>query len=173
MATIPIMTSTSTLAQVSSWISHTSLSALMQQSEWTIPSIQTVHILSIAAATSTAFLVDLRLLGIVAQNRPTYVIARRLRCWGRAALVLLALSGSLLVVAEPGRSLTNVVFGVKLLVLAAALLSNWALERGLCTDPRYWEHRPTRAMGRVIAVMSMLLWAGVVLAGRLIAYIGA
>lgn len=87
--------------------------------------------------------------------------------------MLLALSGSLLIVAEPGRSLTNVVFGVKLLVLAAALLSNWTLERGLRADPRFWDHGSTRAMGRGIAALSMLLWTGVVLAGRLIAYIGA
>jgi len=168
-----VTTSTSALEQLSTWLSHTAVSAHLQKCEWTIPAIQTVHILSIAAAISSAFLLDLRFLGLFAPGRPTYVIARRLQPWGTVALVSLAVSGGLLIVAEPSRSLTNVVFAVKLLILTAALLGNWVLKRGLRVDLHFWDREPARKLSKIIAIISLLLWSGVVLAGRLIAYVGA
>lgn len=144
----------------------------MQETTWVIPVIQTIHILSIAAVISSSLLVDLKIIGLFARDQPGAAVAHRLMPWVWGALLMLALSGSLLVVAEPDRSLTNPAFGVKLLLLIGALCVTAALQRGFRNGPGYWETTTAaRLTGRVLAGTSICLWSGVVLAGRLIAYI--
>jgi hypothetical protein len=88
-------------------------------------------------------------------------------------VALLALSGSLLIVAEPERSLTNPVFGVKLALLTAALIATCVLQRGFQENADFWDRTSAlQRTGRAVAAVSLLLWSGVVLAGRLIAYLG-
>jgi hypothetical protein len=87
-------------------------------------------------------------------------------------LIVLLLSGSTLIVGEPGRSLQNPAFIAKMSMLVAVILLTLSFQSGLKRDPRYWESSPgRRAGGRLIAAVSLVLWVGIVFAGRWIAYI--
>ena len=79
-----------------------------------------------------------------------------------------AVSGVVLLVAYPAKALTNWVFFAKLLLIVGAVI---VLERmrGEATAAMAGDGSvSTRVRG--LAVVSLLLWAGTILAGRLLAY---
>lgn len=156
----------------SDWLAATPMSAAIQDISWIIPTVQTVHILSIAIVMSSALLIDLRVLGVISHGQPLDVVARRFLPWIWITLVVLLLSGSTLIVGEPGRSLQNPAFIAKMLMLLTVIILTVSFQAGLKRDAHYWERSPGRRLGgRLIAGFSLILWTGIVLAGRWIAYI--
>jgi hypothetical protein len=161
------------LQNLISWLANTSLSAVIRSATWVIPVIQTVHILSISALISCAFLIDLRILGVFSQSLPIATVTRRLLPWLWGSLGVVAFSGSLLIAGEPERSLTNVAFGVKMSLLIPAVVIAILRRRGMRWKVICRDRTPSAGMpAKVIAVTSLLLWSSVVFAGRWIAYLG-
>lgn len=79
------------------------------------------------------------------------------------------LSGLALLAAYPAKALTNWVFFAKMALVVIAL---WVLERikGELIVPNGSAAREVSALARQLAVLSLFLWAGTILAGRLLAY---
>lgn len=154
------------------WLAATPLSQTIQTIEWIIPAVQTVHILAVAAVISSALMLDLRLLGIGWRGQAVAVIARRFLPFIWWPLPILAVTGALLIVAEPARALQNPVFFLKMGLLLVAAAVTLACEIPLRFDAAFWElSRRRRQLARLIAVASMPLWVGIIFAGRWIAYV--
>ena len=135
------------------------------------PIVQTVHLLSIAAIMGSVVLLDLRVLGLALPSQSTTELVRRLMPWTWWALPVLAASGLVFVCARPARYLFNPVFGLKFAMLAPAIMLAVVFQRGHAKSQGFWEQsRGRRASARTIAACSLLLWMGVAMAGRWIAY---
>ena len=150
-----------TLHDFAVWLAHSPVNAAVTAQAWLVPEIQIVHILAIAAVVIAATLINLRALGLVETDQPQHGVAQ---AWTRViaiAIVVLAATGFLLVASEPGRALFRTVFWVKLGLIVAALAITAAQAR---TGPV-----PTTG-SRLLAIGSLLLWIGVIFAGRWIAY---
>jgi hypothetical protein len=80
-----------------------------------------------------------------------------------------ALSGLALLAAYPAKALTNWVFFAKLTMIALAM---WVLEliKGEMQAASDGGVRDVSARARRLATVSLFLWAGTILAGRLLAY---
>ena len=80
-----------------------------------------------------------------------------------------ALSGVALLAAYPAKALTNWVFFVKLLLIVIAM---WVLERikGELKAASASGTTVVSSRAQQLAVVSLFLWAGTILAGRLLAY---
>src|SRR5579884_3060591 len=102
------------LRSFSDWLAATPVSLFIQTTDWIIPTVQTVHILCIAVVISAALMVHLHTLGLAMRSQASVVLTRRFLPWTWGALLLLLLTGAILVVAEPGRSLPNPVFQLKM-----------------------------------------------------------
>jgi hypothetical protein len=153
------------------WLSTTSLSTQLATVAWLIPAIQTIHILSLATLTSAAAMVDLHVLGLLHRGQPLAAVAHRFLPWIWWPLLVLLVTGCTLIVGEPARSLRNPAFVAKMLMLAGVLLLTLVFQRGLRRDARFWEDSSTRRLGgRLVAGASLVLWIGIVFAGRWIAY---
>lgn len=140
--------------------------------DWVIPTVQTVHILSISIVMSAAAMVDLRVLGVLLRGQPLAAVAYRFVPWIWWTLIVLLLSGSTLIIGEPGRSLRNPAFILKMSMLAAVLVLTLIFHRGLRRNDRFWEISSGRRIsGRLLAAVSLVFWVGIVFAGRWIAYI--
>jgi len=156
----------------SEWLSATPLSLHIQTVAWVIPTVQTVHILSIALVISSAAMVDLRVLGVMSLSQPLAVVSRRFLPGIWWMLVVLLLSGVTLIIGEPGRSLGNPAFILKMCMLAAVLILTRIFQQGIMRDDRFWESTSRRRRNaRLLAVVSLVLWVGIVFAGRWIAYV--
>ena len=152
------------LHQFSDWLSSTGLSQAIQTTTWAIPGIQTVHILALSVLFAAALLTSLRFagLGLAAESLVT-LAARQIRAIWLMLLVLFA-SGALLITAEPGRTITNPVFYAKMIMLLLAVIVTLWLASAARRDVR---PGPLHVLG---AVLCMLLWIGIIFAGRFIAY---
>jgi len=156
------------------WLAGTSLSVTIQNVSWIIPTTQAIHILCVALLMSAIFIVDLRILGLLARTQTLAALAHRYLTWVWYLLPILLVSGAVLIIGEPGRSLLNPVFGAKMLMLVTAALLTLVLERPLrrATDVR--ENSPKqRAAVQAGAMLSLVLWTCVVFAGRWIAYVAS
>jgi putative copper export protein len=165
------MTTAALLSDLSKWLAATSLSHTIQTTTWIIPTLQTIHILCVAALFSSAVLVDLRIWRLTQRDVPLSDVARRFLPWIWPVVIVLLLTGSLLIVGEPRRSLLNDTFYIKMALLAFALVLTGLLQWSLTSAPGFWERDIGRRIaGRVAALASILAWSGIIFAGRFIAY---
>ena len=135
------------------------------------PISQALHIMGIAVVMGSVVMVDLRLLGLAVPSQSVSEMIGRLMPWTWCALSLNLVTGLLFVVARPGRYFFNPVFGIKFALLVPAVLLAFVIHRLSIREPGYWEGSSVRLISaRVIAVVSLALWVGVVLSGRWIAY---
>ena len=163
---------TQSVQAFSEWLAATPLSLRIQTVEWIIPTVQTVHILSIALVTSSAAMVDLHVLGVLSRSEPLVAVTRRFLPWIWWTLLVLLVTGATLIIGEPERSLGNPAFLLKMSLLAVVLMVTLIFQRGMRRDEHHWESSRRRRVGaRVLAGVSLVLWVGIVFAGRWIAYI--
>lgn len=153
------------------WLRTLALGAFIRDHEWVIPSLQCVHIVCLAAVFASALMVNLRLIGIFAPNQSLADLADRLMPWIWCLLVILFMTGALLIIGEPRRALHSLAFGLKMLMLLTAGVITLFVHRRLHRDANFWELSSKRkSVAKLIGVASILLWVGVVFAGRWIAY---
>jgi hypothetical protein len=159
------------LSEFSRWLAATPLSHIIQTTKWVIPTLQTVHILSVAVVFSSAVLVDLRLWRLLNRDLPLPEVARRFLPTIWPVLLVLLITGSLLIIGEPRRSLLNSTFYLKMALLVVAIVFTAWLQWTLSSSPNFWDkNRGRRMAGQLAATLSIVVWCGILFAGRWIAY---
>jgi hypothetical protein len=157
------------LAALSAWLADTSLSHLLQNVDWLVPAIQTVHILGIAVVMAAVLMVALGAFGLHGRGQPLARTVARFAPAVYLGVPVLLLSGLLMITAEPDRALPNPAFQIKMALLVLALtLSTFAARRAQRTGRS--ESVPAGFGLRVAAAVALGLWLAVLVAGRWIAY---
>jgi len=154
------------------WLSRTNVSVAFQSANWFVPLVQTVHIISIAILLTSVYVVSFRLIGVTRGGQPLAVVTAKSTPWVWIALGVLLGTGILLTITEPARELLNWAFRVKMLLVLA--LVGILLIVQICTreSPEYWNASPTRRRAaRAIGIAAVIIGAGIVTAGRWIAYV--
>jgi len=141
------------------WLAHSPLNHAVTARGWIVPELQIVHIVAISAVVIAAMLINLRALGLIETDRSLQMVVQAWYPVMVIAVMVLALTGALLIVSEPGRALFRTVFWVKLGLIAVALVITAAHGRS---------HRA--GVSRAVALASLLTWIAVIWAGRWIAY---
>ena len=155
------------LAVFADWLDQTSVSQAIKNAGVIIPLAQSAHILAVAFVLTGAVLTILRSAGRLNDLGPMAAWSAPLLRRTRGALVVLVITGTLLVVAEPTRELVNRTFQIKLLAVAIAVPLALRQGQGLLATPV--GHLPGVA-GRRFGVGILGLWILIVIAGRWIAY---
>ena len=159
------------LAPFCTWLAATPVSHFIQLTGWIIPTLQTIHILAIAAVFSSAVLVDLRLWRLFERDLPVKAVAQRFLPLVWPVLLVLLATGALLIVGDPRRSLLNTTFYIKMVLLACAIAVTAGLQWSLAIDPQFWDRDASRRFaGRCAATLTLLIWGCIIFAGRWIAY---
>ena len=163
---------TPALDKLCAWIEQTQLSQTIQVTSWFVPTVQTVHILAVAAVMASILMVDLRLLQIVGRDQPLARVSARFRPIIWWTLPILLITGILMIAGEPVRSLENWAFQLKMLLVLAAIAVTLSYQIPLKRDGEFWDASPGRRGAiKLIAILSLVLWMGIICAGRWIAYI--
>ena len=162
---------TKSLNSICAWIDHTTLSQAIQVTKWVVPTVQTVHILAIAAVASSALMIDLRLIGVFWADRPMKNVSTRFLPFVWWPLLILFVTGALMIIAEPARSLKNPAFQLKMTLLVAALIVTGLIQYFQRRDAGFGERgRGSHAVAVAVAIVSLALWSAIIFAGRWIAY---
>ena len=125
------------------------------------------HTFGLALLVGANAVIDLRLLGIE-RDIP---LAPLKRLFGIMWLgfAINAVSGVLLLIAYPTKALTNPVFYTKLMLIGLAVWVMTKLESRVFNDSTL-DEAAMMGRGRRLAKWSLVLWVGVITAGRLLAY---
>ena len=131
--------------------------------------VNATHILGLALLIGSILPLDLRLAGAFSRT-PLPVIAPLLRGTALVGLTLAVLTGFALFTANPVEYAGNPAFRIKLALFAAALVNAALVTRGQAWAQVLSGASPPPAL-RAMAMLSALLWLGVLLAGRWIGFL--
>jgi len=151
------------------WLESTWLSSFMNWSWWAWPTAESLHFIGLTLLLGTVGLFDLRLLGFARAVAPAAL--HRLVRWGIAGFLINLSTGVLFFFGIPGQYLHNPAFQIKIVLLLLAGLNVVVFYRTVGRDVdtvAAGEHVPRLA--RILGGASLLLWIGVLCAGRLIAF---
>lgn len=153
------------------WLATTWLAHLIGGHMWAIPTIQSLHYMSLAVLFSSAVVVDLRILGRIAKHQTISSLTQRLTPGIWIGLAGAVFTGLLLMIAEPVRSITTWEFQSKMVMLVIVVALTVSLKRTVVANAAEWDAAPAAPGGaKAAAVGSMALWMLIILAGRWIAY---
>jgi len=151
------------------WLEATAMSTWLRESlsPLAFPTVLTLHTVGMGFLVGTNAAVDLRVLGVVSQM-PLKPMERFFPVmW--FGFGVNAVSGVLLLIAYPTKAVTNPLFYAKLTVIGLAVANIRLLKKHVFGDPGLDEKQIARK-GKLIAGVSLLLWAGAIAAGRFLAY---
>jgi uncharacterized protein DUF6644 len=153
------------------WLATTSGSIALHESLYLYPLVESVHVLTLCIFVGLAALLDLRLMGVTLRRVPVSEVARRLLPWMIGGFVVMVITGALLFYAIPIRSWHNVFFRIKLVLLVLAGLNAWVFHARIWRSVSDWDVDPvTPGAARVAGAASLVLWAAIIVSGRMIAY---
>ena len=138
----------------------TALAQFLKGSQWVYPFINAGHLLGIALLIGAVVPLDLTLLGLIKRLNPAAATALLLP-FAVAGLLLAAGFGTLLFITQANDYVSNPLFLAKIGLIGLAVLN-----AGLHAQIGYENLR----LGRVLALISLILWPLVLLLGRLVGY---
>lgn len=159
------------LSQFFQWLGDTHYSVAIRESTWTYPLVESVHVLGLCLFLGFAVIWDLRLLGRTLKRVPVSELAGRLMPWTLVGFAIMSASGALLFYSNPVRFSQNIFFQVKFVMLILAGLNALWFQFTAFRSMGTWNTDPMPPkIARSAAVISITLWASIVVAGRMIAY---
>lgn len=133
--------------------------------------VESTHVLTLVLFLGMLAIIDLRMLGWAFTGLAATTLAERLNRPMLIGFVIMVVTGFILYYAIPVRTTQSIWFRIKVVLLIAAGINAWLFHRALRHAEVSWDARgraPQRL--RLGAGASLLLWCGVVFAGRAIAY---
>jgi hypothetical protein len=163
---------TADVPEIFKWLEQTPVGACVRQSSWLFPAIETLHLLGMAVLVASVAAFDLRLMGLAMRGVHVSELARRLFPWAWRAFVVQLVSGGLLFSSEATRMVVNPAFRIKLILIGLGGIHAFVFRSIACRDMPEWDaNHPTPWKGKVAGAVSILIWVGVVAAGRWIGFI--
>ena len=153
------------------WLHDTPFSAMMRDSIWAEPIVETVHVLTLAVFLGFVLVLDLRLLDLTMRERRVSAMFEQLNPGLFGGFAVMLVSGLLLFSGDPVSFYSTWFFKAKMVMLLLAglnvLLFNLTVGRRLAESDAS-PHTPWEA--KAAGAASLVLWVCIVAAGRGIAY---
>jgi hypothetical protein len=146
------------------WIQDTAPMTALRESALVYPIIMTGHLTGMALFGGMIAITDMRLLGWAMSDTPVTDVIEQLRPWKRIGFVLVVGCGAMLLGSKAELYYYNPFYWTKMTLLLLVGVHALAF-RGVYRNPIAF---PAKA--KVAACLSLLIWIGLVSAGRSIAY---
>lgn len=140
------------------------IAEFLRRSIWAYPLVNLTHVLAIGFLVTSAVLMDLRVLGLAGRRLEVAIVISHLRPVAITGLTVAVVAGFLLFTVQATHYAANPIYLAKMALLAVAVLN-----AVLFTSFRA-ERDPEAGATRAMALLSIVLWLSVALAGRLIAF---
>ncbi|MEM9620096.1 MAG: DUF6644 family protein [Pseudomonadota bacterium] len=159
------------LLSLATWLDSHSWSTQLHESLYMYAWIETTHVLTLMLFLGMLIIIDLRMLGVIFTDTPAAKVAAQLDLPMLIGFCLMLASGLALYYAIPVRTTQSVWFRLKIMLLIAAGVNAWLFRARMRASVGTWDmdRVPPRHI-RLSAGLSLMLWAGVVISGRTIAY---
>lgn len=159
------------LLEICRQIQSSSIGTAIRESTEFFPIVETIHVLALAVSVGTVMWFDLRLLGISMRQDSVSHVFRQLRGYMAAGFALMFATGLLMFWALAANLYASPYFRVKVVLLALAGLNIIIYHVTIDRRRAEWDLYATPPLpARVAGFVSLLLWVGVIVAGRLTAF---
>jgi len=149
------------------WCENTAIGEAIRNSLWLFPVIEAFHLVALALIGGAVLLVNMRLLGLVMGERPVSELARDAHPWFLGGLLVMFASGIPLFLSESIKCYYSVAFWVKMSALLTVLVFTFTVYRRVTLAD---EDHVRTLRGKLVAVVSLALWAAVGWGGRWIGF---
>jgi Family of unknown function (DUF6644) len=156
-----------TLQPFVEWLGSSEFGQWIGQSTDRIAWLFVMHLVGLTMLLGGTFVIALRLLDISLRSQPVATLARDIAPWRMAGLLLSLVSGALIFTGGAVSYFEGAWFRRKMILLAAALVFNFTAFRIVAYAD---EGRFDPWLRRTTGVLTLLLWFGVGVAGRAIAF---
>lgn len=147
------------------------LSLAMATSPWVVPTMQAIHIVSITVIFTSVLVTALRVLGLAWTGVSLRGTVERFAPWAWIALAVLAVTGSVLILAEPVREIMAISFWLKMCLIAAVIVISVRFLRLVRSSEAYAaEVGPADPSLRRTAILTIAIMVAIIFMGRFIAY---
>ena len=134
---------------------------------WWFPFLESIHVLAIAFVVGSILTVDLRLVGVTALRYAVSRMTKELIPWTWAAFVVAVVTGTGLFMTRASAYVENPAFQIKFVLLILACVNMAFFQFRTFRSVRGWDTSATIPLdARIAGAASLILWSGVVLAGR-------
>jgi hypothetical protein len=158
------------LLEICEWLETTGVAIVIRESLYGFAIAVGVHILGVAASVGMLLWVDLRLLGVALVHRPLNEVYRSLAPWFAAGFSVMLLSGAALFAAFATAAYGNPYFRIKLVLLLLAGVNALVFHRFAAPSHERTGARAPAAAARLAGALSLSIWAGVIVMGRMMSY---
>ncbi len=153
------------------WVNTFPSSIAFRESQYMFPFTLTAHVVGMCVFAGLIVMMDLRLMGVANMRTPFSEVQKRLFPWQMVGMTLSAITGALLVYGQPMRYYANILFWTKVVMMGLAGVNALAFHRSTYHSVAAWDNSPAMPFGAKLAgALSIALWAGAVMSGRLVAY---
>jgi hypothetical protein len=149
------------------WCENTGLVAMLREIRWLVPTIEAIHAMGFAVLGGAVLVVNLRLLGVGLRQQPVAQVARDTERWLLISLSVIVPSGIVLFMTEAIKCYFYLAFWVKMTAFFLALVFTFTVHRSIAMAD---ERQVSPRASKVVAWVSLSLWSGVGIAGRLIGF---
>jgi hypothetical protein len=153
------------------WLQDTPWGIGIRESTWVFPIVEGTHAIGITLSVGILLIMDLRLAGVLMRREPVSEVSRQLMPWSLAGFTVMFITGGLLFWSQAMKAYGSVFFRIKLGLLVLAAINALVFELTLRRSIVAWDTAETPPFRvRMAGVLGILLWAGVIAAGRTMAY---
>jgi hypothetical protein len=154
------------------WIKATPIGAFVRDSTWAFPALQSLHFIGMSLLIGVVGVIDLRVLG-VARGLPIRPLHRFVPL-AFAGFGINLLTGIMFFCHDPYVYAYNPSFRIKMLLILLAGLNALWFRLGVFLDVDKWGPGiEASRLAKAISALSLLIWIGVITAGRFIAFTNA
>ena len=152
------------------WLEGTPFSVWVNRSAAAYATLLCLHVIGLAILVGTLIMVDLRLLNAVTAIPSTALVP--LIRFASIGFIINATSGLALFVAQATTMATNVPFLTKITLIVLGVITTAVIVRRLRCSSGLRDAASAPNTLRTLAALSIVIWLGVIAAGRLIPYLG-
>ncbi len=155
------------LLEFTQWLQSTGIPTALRMSEYVYPIILTLHLVGIAFFGGLIFLTNMRLLGVTFRKLPASKVIESLRRPKLIGFLIVVTCGVLMASSKAEEYYYNWLFWTKMGLLTLIGIHGMIFRRSVYRNPS--EQDPPN--GKLAAALSLILWTGVMIAGRGIGYV--
>jgi hypothetical protein len=159
------------LLELCQWLQDTSWATGVRESGYTYPLVEGSHVMGLALSVGSVLWFDLRLLGLTMRGDRVSEVFQQVRPWMLLGFAIMFTTGAVLFAARAVDAYESTYFRIKLGLLVLGALNVALFHTTIDRQRHEWDtdaRPPLRA--RLAGGVSLVLWFGIIAAGRIMAY---
>ena len=159
------------LLEICTWLQNTQLGTGLRESIWMFPIVESTHVLGLSLSVGTLLWMDLRLTGKFMKSQPISKVSSSVLPWTLVGFTIMTITGILLFWCQAVKAYNSIFFKIKIALLFLAAVNALTYHLTIYRRMDQWDKAsPPPLQARVAGWASIVLWIGIIVAGRNMAY---